>query len=162
MHVKISGRCGKRYQLEYIIIRQRYGHSIKNARTMPGADAVTDHDLVIIKAQIKLKFIGMRTFGQRTVDQREGELIKGLLIKDDWWKDAWSDFHKISFSTSMRDLLIPNISFSTSRRDLLIQNISFSTSVRDLLLPNISFCVTSCPSLLSKRPVGLVHDMTYV
>ena len=46
-----------RYQLDYIMVRHRYRNSVKNARTMPGADADTDHNLVIMKAQIKLKFI---------------------------------------------------------------------------------------------------------
>ena len=37
---------GARYQLGYIIVRQRYRNSVKNSRAMPGADADTGHNLV--------------------------------------------------------------------------------------------------------------------
>jgi Reverse transcriptase (RNA-dependent DNA polymerase) len=46
-----------RYQIDYIMVRLRYRNSVKNARAMPGADASTDHNLVSMKAHIKLKFI---------------------------------------------------------------------------------------------------------
>src|SRR6218665_2329949 len=46
-----------RFQLDYILVKQRYRNSVKNARAMPGADANTDHNLDIMRAQIKLKFI---------------------------------------------------------------------------------------------------------
>ena len=39
-----------RYQLDYIMVRLRYRNNVKNARAMPGADADTDHNLVIMKA----------------------------------------------------------------------------------------------------------------
>ena len=55
-----------RYHLDYILVKQRYRNSVKNARTMPGTDADTDDNLVIMKAQIKRKFIKRK----KTVKQR--------------------------------------------------------------------------------------------
>jgi len=48
---------GARYQLDYIMVRQRYRNSIKNSRTLPGADADTDHNLVAMTVHLQLKFI---------------------------------------------------------------------------------------------------------
>ena len=53
---KASGDVA-RYQLDYILVKQRFRNSVKNERTVPGADADPDHNLVIMRAQIKLKFI---------------------------------------------------------------------------------------------------------
>ena len=36
-------------------MRQRYRNSVKNACSYPGADADTDHNLVIITAKAKIK-----------------------------------------------------------------------------------------------------------
>ena len=51
---------GKRYQLDYIMVRERYRNSVKNSHSYPGADADTDHNLVAMKATIKLKFLRQR------------------------------------------------------------------------------------------------------
>ena len=51
---KRPGNSG-RYQLDYILVRQRYRNSVKNACSYPGADADTDHNLVIMTAKVKLK-----------------------------------------------------------------------------------------------------------
>ena len=44
-----------RFQLDYIMVRQRYRNSVKNARSYPGADADSDDKLVAMKVAIKLK-----------------------------------------------------------------------------------------------------------
>ena len=44
-----------RYQLDYILVRQRYRNSVKNAHSYPGADADSDHNLVAMKAVVTLK-----------------------------------------------------------------------------------------------------------
>ena len=49
-----------RYQLDYILTKQRYRNSVKNAKTLPGADADTDHNLVAITVHLQLKFIGRK------------------------------------------------------------------------------------------------------
>ena len=46
-----------RYQLDYILVQSRYRNSVKNSRSMPGADADTDHNLVVMNIQAKLKFM---------------------------------------------------------------------------------------------------------
>ena len=46
-----------RYQLDYILVKQRYRNSVKNARAYPGADVDTDHNLVMAKIELKLKRI---------------------------------------------------------------------------------------------------------
>ena len=47
----------ERYQLDYIMVQQRYRNSVKNSCSYPGADADTDHNLVMMKTNIKLKKI---------------------------------------------------------------------------------------------------------
>jgi exonuclease III len=54
---KAPGKDGQRYQLDYIMVRQRYKNSVKNAHTYPGADAETDHNLLVMKMKMKLKFV---------------------------------------------------------------------------------------------------------
>jgi len=44
-----------RYQIDYILVKQRYRNSVKNSRSYPGADADTDHNLVMAKIKLKLK-----------------------------------------------------------------------------------------------------------
>jgi len=51
---KKAGNTG-RYQLDYILVRQRYGNSVKNARSYPGADIDSDHNLVMMTAAVRLK-----------------------------------------------------------------------------------------------------------
>jgi hypothetical protein len=53
---KMPGDNG-RYQLDYILIRQRYRNGVKNSKTYPGADADTDHNLVAMKLNVKFKII---------------------------------------------------------------------------------------------------------
>jgi endonuclease/exonuclease/phosphatase family metal-dependent hydrolase len=45
----------KRYQLDYILVRQRYRNSVKCSKSWPGADVYSDHNLVAMKMDIKLK-----------------------------------------------------------------------------------------------------------
>ena len=78
-----------RYQLDYIMVRLRYRNNVKNARAMPGADADTDHNLVIMKAKIKLKFIERKrkcrskwnTKNLKEKGKELGEKIEGKLKK---------------------------------------------------------------------------------
>ena len=46
-----------RFQLDYILVRQRYRNSVKNSRAYPGADIYSDHNLVMAKMELKLKKI---------------------------------------------------------------------------------------------------------
>ena len=46
-----------RFQLDYILVRQRYRNSVKVAKSYPGADANTDHNLVLMEVHVRLKKI---------------------------------------------------------------------------------------------------------
>src|SRR5215471_2947226 len=48
-----------RYQLDYILVKQRYRNSVKCAKSLPGADCNSDHNLVRIKTAVKLKRMGI-------------------------------------------------------------------------------------------------------
>src|SRR6266516_1513196 len=51
---KKFGETG-RYQLDYILVRQRYRNGVKCSKSWPGADAFSDHKLVAMRMNIKLK-----------------------------------------------------------------------------------------------------------
>ena len=44
-----------RFQIDYILIRQRYRNGVKCCKSYPGADAFTDHSLVAMQMRVKLK-----------------------------------------------------------------------------------------------------------
>ena len=50
----------RRHQLDYILVRQRFQNSVKNASSYPGADADSDHNLVVMKQTVKLKKLKRR------------------------------------------------------------------------------------------------------
>ena len=48
-------------QIDYILCSQRWRSSIQSAKTRPGADCVSDHELFIAKFTRKLKKVGKTT-----------------------------------------------------------------------------------------------------
>ena len=46
-----------RYQMDYIMMRQRCKNCVKSSCSYPGADIDSDHNLVAMRVQIKLKKI---------------------------------------------------------------------------------------------------------
>ena len=82
-----------RNQIDYIICSQRWRSSIQSAKTRPGADCGSDHELLIAKFRLKLKKVGKTTRPFRydlnqisydyTVDMRNRfkglDLIDGVL-----------------------------------------------------------------------------------
>ena len=50
-----------RNQIDYILCRQRWRSSIHSAKTRPGADCGSDHELLIDKFRLKLKKVGKTT-----------------------------------------------------------------------------------------------------
>ena len=50
-----------RNQTDYILCNQIWGSSIKSAKTRPGADCGSDHELLISKFRFKLKKVGKTT-----------------------------------------------------------------------------------------------------
>jgi endonuclease/exonuclease/phosphatase family metal-dependent hydrolase len=47
----------ERFQIDYILVKQRYRNSVTNSRAYPGADANSDHNLVVANIRLKLKKI---------------------------------------------------------------------------------------------------------
>ena len=50
-----------RNQIDYILCSQRWRSSIQSAKTRPGADCGSDHELLIVKFRLKLKKVGKTT-----------------------------------------------------------------------------------------------------
>ena len=50
-----------RNQIDYILCRQRWKSSIQSAKTRPGADCGSEHELLIAKFRLKLKKEGKTT-----------------------------------------------------------------------------------------------------
>ena len=48
-------------QIDYILCRQGWRSSIQSAKTRPGADCGSDHELLIAKFRLKLKKVGKTT-----------------------------------------------------------------------------------------------------
>ena len=51
-------------QIDYILCSQRWRSSIQSAKTRPGADCGSDHELLIAKLRLKLKKVGKTTRAQ--------------------------------------------------------------------------------------------------
>ena len=50
-----------RNQIDYILCSQRWRNSIQSAKTRPGVDYGSDHELLIFKFRLKLKKVGKTT-----------------------------------------------------------------------------------------------------
>ena len=84
-------------------IPKRWTSSIQSAKTRPGADCVSDHDLLIAKFQLKLKKVGKTTRPFRadlnqipydyTVEVRNR--FKGLDLIDRVPDELWTEVHDI-------------------------------------------------------------------
>ena len=48
-------------QIDYILCSQRWRNSIQSAKTRPGADCSSDHELLIAEFRLKLKKVGKTT-----------------------------------------------------------------------------------------------------
>ena len=96
-----------RFQLDYIMVKQRYRNSVKNCRAYPGADVNSDHNLVVAKMDLKLKRIprkkivkkwSMENLGskkrlfQTTVEE---ELMKHDICKDSKTEDQWEKLKEV-------------------------------------------------------------------
>ena len=46
------------HRIDYILFSQRWRNSIQSAKTRPGADCSSDHELLIAKFRLKLKKVG--------------------------------------------------------------------------------------------------------
>jgi exonuclease III len=68
----------RRYQLDYILVAQRYRNSVKNAKAYPGADVDSDHNLVVMKFSTRLKRVekskGRKRWNMANLRSKEEEL----------------------------------------------------------------------------------------
>ena len=89
-------------QIDFILCSQRWRSSIQSAKTRPGADCGSDHELLIAKFRLKLKKVGKTTRPFRydlnqipydcTVEVRNR--FKGLdLIDSAWWTMDGGSWH---------------------------------------------------------------------
>ena len=69
-----------RNKIDYILCSQRWRSSIKSAKTRPGADCGSVHELLIAKFRLKLKTVGKTTRPFRY------DLIKSLMIIQWKWE----------------------------------------------------------------------------
>lgn len=46
---------GDRYQIDYILVKSRYRNQAKSCKSYPGADVDSDHNLVLMKSQLRLR-----------------------------------------------------------------------------------------------------------
>ena len=60
LHVDIT-RWPTLNQFDYILCSQRWRSSVQSAKTRPGADCGSDHELLIAKFRLKLKKVGITT-----------------------------------------------------------------------------------------------------
>jgi len=90
-------------QIDYILCSQRWRGSIQSAKTRPGADGGSDHELLIAKFRLKWKKVGKTTRPFR-YDLNEilynytGEVtnrFKGLDLIDRVPEELWTEVHNI-------------------------------------------------------------------
>ena len=92
-----------RNQIDYILCSQRWRSSIQSAKTRPGADCGSNHELLIAKFRLKLKKVGKTTRPFRydlkqipydhTVEVRYR--FKGLDLIDRVPDELWTEVHDI-------------------------------------------------------------------
>ena len=87
--------------IDYILCSQRWRSSIQSAKTRPGADCGSDHELLIAKFRLKLKKVGKtaRPF-KSTVEVRNR--FKGLDLIDGVPDELWMEVHDIVQETRLR------------------------------------------------------------
>ena len=92
-----------RIQIDYILCSQRWRRSIQSARTRPGADCASDHELLIAKFRLKLKKVGKTTRSFR-YDQNQNlydytvevkNRFRGLDMIDRVPDELWREVHDI-------------------------------------------------------------------
>ena len=101
-------------QIDYILCSQRWRSSIQSAKTRPGADCGSDHELLITKFRLKLKKVGKPTRPFRydlnqipydyTVEVTNR--FKGLDLIDRVPDELWNDVHDIVQETRIKTILM--------------------------------------------------------
>ena len=90
-------------QMDYILCSQRWRRSVQSAKTRPGADCASDHELLIAKFRLKLKKLGETTrpfrydLNQIPYDYtvKVTNRFKGLDLIDKVPKELWMEVSDI-------------------------------------------------------------------
>src|SRR6218665_3525325 len=96
---------GARYQPDYIMVKERYRNSVKKAKTLPGADINSDHNLVAMTIHLQLKVIRiknqrMRRWDKENLKAKGGELsqkIEDSIVtrKEDTTEERWKALKQV-------------------------------------------------------------------
>ena len=99
-----------RHQIDYSLCNQRWRSSIQSAKTRPGADCGSDHELLIAKFRLKLKKVGKTARPFRydlnkisyhyTVEVTNR--FKGLNLIDRVPEELWTEVHDTVQETELR------------------------------------------------------------
>ena len=99
-------------QIDYFLCRERQRSSIQSAKTRPGTDCGSDHELLIVKFRLKLKKVGKSTRPFRydlkqipydyTVEVRNR--FKGLDLIDRVPDELWMEVHDIVQETGINTI----------------------------------------------------------
>ena len=106
-----------RNQIDYILCIQRWRSSIQSAKTRPGADCGSDHELLTAKFRLKLKKVGKATRTFRydlnqipydyTVEVRNR--FKGLDLIDGVPDELWTEVCDIVQEAGMKTIAMEKI-----------------------------------------------------
>ena len=98
--------------MDYILCSKRWGSSIQSAKTRPGEDCGSDHELLIAKFRLKLKKVGKTTRPFRydlnkipydyTVEVRNR--LKGLNLIDIVPDELWMEVSDIVQETGIKTI----------------------------------------------------------
>ena len=96
-----DGQCWN--QIDYILCSQRWRSSIRSAKTRPGADCGSDHELLIATIRLKLKKVWKITtpFGcdinqiPKNYTVEMANRFKGLDLIDRVPEELWTEVHNI-------------------------------------------------------------------
>ena len=103
-----------RNQIDYNLCSQRWRSSIQSAKTRPGADCGSDHELLIAKFRLKLKKVG-KTIRPFRYDQSQipydytvevRNRFKGLDLIDRVPDELWNEVHDIVQETGIKTILM--------------------------------------------------------
>ena len=105
-------RCQHRNEIDYILCSQTWRNFIQSAKTRPGADCGSDHELLIAKFRLKLKKEGKTTrpFSydlnripyDYTVEVTNR--FKGLDLIDRVPDELWTEVHDIVQETGIKTI----------------------------------------------------------
>ena len=99
-------------QIDYTLCSQRWRSSIQSAKTSPGADCGTDHELLIAKFRLKLKKVGKTTrpfrydLNQILYDYivKVRNRFKGLDLIDRVPDELWMEVHDTVQETGIKTI----------------------------------------------------------